>query len=130
MLITHLLPALLVAPVERDIRIINLINPFYAAALSSQAQTSKSTLVLEGRRSLRSIVLSRHTQRILDALPTAQIPKTELSSSSVPVVSSKSQKSNIISVSVSPGISRVDTICPLFNADWSAGTRISLGFFT
>ncbi|EDR07847.1 uncharacterized protein LACBIDRAFT_327593 [Laccaria bicolor S238N-H82] len=29
---TLLLPALLVAPVERDIRIINVVNPFYAAA--------------------------------------------------------------------------------------------------
>jgi len=32
LLTTLLLPALLVAPVERDIRIINIVNPFYAAA--------------------------------------------------------------------------------------------------
>lgn len=131
---TLLLPALLVAPVERDIRIINLVNPFYAAAAgpsfhvpsssfsSSPAPIKKarSIIVEEGTRSLRSIILTRHLQRILDALPNAskaQIPKTEEGSSTVPVVSPKVQRSNIVAVTVSPGISRVDTVSPFLNAD-------------
>jgi hypothetical protein len=36
------------------------------------------------------------------------------------------QKSNIVAVSVSPGISRVDTVSRLMNADWSmSGTSFS-----
>ncbi|KIK03096.1 hypothetical protein K443DRAFT_5676 [Laccaria amethystina LaAM-08-1] len=53
-----------------------------------------------------------------DALPAAQLPKPE-GSSSVPVVNTTVQKSNIVAVSVCPGISRVDTISALFNADWT-----------
>ncbi|KAH6918149.1 hypothetical protein BKA70DRAFT_1416163 [Coprinopsis sp. MPI-PUGE-AT-0042] len=139
---TLLLPALLVAPVERDIRIINVVNPFYAAAagpsfhvpsssFSSSSTSSKtsnrtrSIIVEEGTRSLRSIILTRHLQRILDALPNAskaQIPKAEEGSSTVPVVSPKLQRSNIVAVTVSPGISRVDTISQLLNADLSLVT--------
>ncbi|KAH9922576.1 hypothetical protein B0H21DRAFT_841244 [Amylocystis lapponica] len=47
LLVTLLLPALLVAPVERDIRIVTVVNPFYAAAAP------------EG-----------HRARVLDSLPT------------------------------------------------------------
>ncbi|KAJ3511350.1 hypothetical protein NLJ89_g4147 [Agrocybe chaxingu] len=128
---TLLLPALLVAPVERDIRIINVVNPFYAAAagipfspsfsyeLSSPAPSS--LFLREGHRSLRTVVFARHLQRVLDALPTAtQVPRTEEGTSAVPVVNSKVQKSNITTASVSPGISRVDTISPLLNADWTS----------
>lgn len=128
---TLLLPALLVAPVERDIRIITVVNPFYAAAagpsfsipFTSQSPSSakpKSLFLHEGIRALRTIIFTRHLQRILDALPNAQVPKTEDASSTIPVVSSKAQKSNIVAISVSPGISRVDTIGPLLNADWTA----------
>ncbi|EDR07697.1 uncharacterized protein LACBIDRAFT_298117 [Laccaria bicolor S238N-H82] len=119
---TLLLPALLVAPVERDIRIINVVNPFYAAAATLlplfDPPKERSVFLREGIRSLRSIIVTRHLQRILDALPAAQIPKPEEGSSSVPVVNTKAQKSNIVAVSVCPGISRVDTVSALFNADW------------
>ena len=128
---TLLLPSLLVAPVERDIRIIHVVNPFYAAAVGvpfspffayeSDASKANSLFLREGHRSLRTIVLSRHLQRVLDALPQeSQVPKTEEGSSTVPTVGSKLQKSNIVSVSVSPGMSRVDTISSLLNADWNA----------
>ncbi|KAF9531909.1 hypothetical protein CPB83DRAFT_848013 [Crepidotus variabilis] len=128
---TLLLPALLVAPVERDIRIINVVNPFYAAAgglpfspsfsYEIPAAQANSLFLREGQRSLRTIVLTRHIQRVLDALPTSsQIPKTEEGSSAVPIVSSKHQKSNITSVSVSPGIGRVDTISSFLSADWKS----------
>ena len=138
---TLLLPALLVAPPERDIRIVNVVNPFYAAAASipflpsfspttsSPTSTSSRTsptnskpkpiFLQEGIRSLRTIILTRHLQRILDALPSAaQIPKTQEGSRTVPVVNSKLQKSNIVAVSVSPGIGRVDTVSRILNVDW------------
>ncbi|KAJ7165674.1 hypothetical protein C8R43DRAFT_216524 [Mycena crocata] len=130
LLTTLLLPALLTAPVERDIRIINVVNRFYAAAAGpsfslTAPPATNSTFLQEGTRSLRSIVLTRHLQRILDALPSAQVPKTD--DGAVPVVNSKVQKSNIVAVSVSPGISRVETVAPLFNADWVASTYSPLG---
>jgi hypothetical protein len=133
---TLLLPALLVAPPERDIRIINVVNPLYATAVGlpfipsfaydSASLRSDSLFLREGHRSLRTVILTRHLQRVLDALPHAsQVPKPEESSISVPVVSSKLQKSNIVSVSVSPGLSRVDTISSLLNADWNIRSRFS-----
>lgn len=128
---TLLLPLLLVAPVERDIRIINVVNPFYAAAAASvhtsktfnptfnPSSASNSIFLTEGLRSLRTIILTRHLQRIFDALPKPQIPKAEEGSSSVPIISARMQRSNIVAVSVSPGLSRADTISRLLNADWS-----------
>ncbi|KAF8910105.1 hypothetical protein CPB84DRAFT_1764622 [Gymnopilus junonius] len=135
---TLLLPALLVAPAERDIRIINVVNPFYAAAAGlpfspsfdapESTSKSKSIFLSEGRRSLRSIVFTRHLQRVLDALPTtAPIPETEEGSKAIPIVSSKLQKSNIVAVSASPGIGRVDTASSLLNADFMSPTGSYLG---
>jgi len=120
LLITLLLPVLLVAPTERDIRIINVINPFYAAAAPSYTPTStppptSSLFHQEGWRSLQMIIFTRHLQRVLDALPTGgQIPKTD--DSAIHVVSEKVQKSNIVAVSVCPGLSRSDTIAPILDA--------------
>jgi hypothetical protein len=120
LILTLLLPVLLVAPTERDIRIINVVNPFYAAAAPSYSPTSKpppsSPLFhQEGWRSLQMVIFTRHLQRILDALPSGgQIPKTD--DSTIHVVSEKMQKSNIVAVCVCPGLSRSDTIAPLLNA--------------
>ena len=133
---TLLLPSLLVAPPERDIRIINVVNPFYAAAVGlpfspsfaydPPARRSDSLFLREGHRALRSVILTRHLQRVLDALPhPSPPPKPEEGSNKVPLVSSNLQKSNIISVSVSPGLSRVDTVSCLFNADWNMSARFS-----
>ncbi|KAJ7107904.1 hypothetical protein C8R44DRAFT_680648 [Mycena epipterygia] len=131
LLTTLLLPALLTAPAERDIRIINVVNRFYAAAAgpafsvaASPESTSKSesTFLREGARALRCVVLTRHLQRILDALPSAPVPKTDGA-----VVSPAAQKSNIVAVTVSPGISRVETVAPLLNADWVAPQSSYLG---
>jgi hypothetical protein len=135
LMITLLLPALLVAPVERDIRIISVVNPFYAAAAgpsflipfhSQDMDHSRSIFLQEGIRSLRTSIFTRHLQRILDALPSAQVPRTDDASSTIPVVSPKTQRSNIIAVSVSPGISRVDTVAPFLNADWTSPSRVSM----
>ncbi|KAI0061198.1 hypothetical protein BV25DRAFT_1827074 [Artomyces pyxidatus] len=126
MMTTLLLPMLLVAPVERDIRLITLINPFYAAAAPNfslaPGSSTASLLASEGRRALRSAILMRHLQRILDALPTgAQVPRTDTGSQAIPVVSEKLQKSNIVAVSVSPGISRTDVVAPLLGAGGQPG---------
>lgn len=130
LIVTLLLPLLLTAPVERDIRLITLVNPFYAAAARAfsssrpsaqpQAPQSSSLFLTEGRRALRTAILMRHLQRVLDALPSgAQVPQTDVHSQSIPVVSDKAQRSNIVAVSVSPGISRTDVMAPLLAADSS-----------
>jgi NAD(P)-dependent dehydrogenase (short-subunit alcohol dehydrogenase family) len=123
---TLLLPVLLTAPSDRDVRIINLVNPFYSAAVpqfdlskpTKQPNTSTSIWREEGRRSLRSVLFIRHLQRVLDALPAG--------AKAVPVVSgdkattnSPKKISNIIAVTASPGISRADTIAPFWCADAS-----------
>ncbi|GJJ08514.1 hypothetical protein Clacol_002732 [Clathrus columnatus] len=114
LLTTLLLPAMLVAPIDRDIRIINLVNPFYAAAIKSfdpkLTYTSsdqknlmvprRPTILSEGQRSLRTIIFTRHLQRILDALPSSRNPNL------------KWKKSNIMAISVSPGISISDIVTP------------------
>ncbi|KAG8829674.1 hypothetical protein FRC18_009155 [Serendipita sp. 400] len=84
---TLLLPVLLTAPEDRDIRFINIVSPFYAAAVpsfspnvsqkegSSSPRSGKGTSVWleEGKRSLEAILHTRHLQRILDALPAPSI---------------------------------------------------------
>lgn len=136
LIVTLLLPLLLTAPVERDIRLITLVNPFYAAAARTfsasrssgpprapQAPPLSSLFLTEGRRALRTAIFMRHLQRVLDALPSgAQVPKTDVHSQSIPVVSDKAQRSNVVAVSVSPGISRTDVIAPLLGADSSRGS--------
>ncbi|EIW54094.1 uncharacterized protein TRAVEDRAFT_74364 [Trametes versicolor FP-101664 SS1] len=116
---TLLLPAMLVAPVERDIRIVHVVNPFYAAALPTFPAFLNSTpstkpaaqplVISEGLRALRTVVLTRHLQRILDSLPNrAADPKTKPSMEPHP--------SNILAVAACPGISRRDTIAPFLGA--------------
>ena len=46
------------------------------------------------------------------------LPSAAQGSRTVPVVNSKLQKSNIVAVSVSPGIGRVDTVSRILNVDW------------
>lgn len=111
---TLLLPALLVAPVERDIRVVSVVNPFYAAALPTFPSFLESTptsppppqplVIAEGHRSLRTIIFTRHLQRILDSLPNRKAEKSDKPPLPHP--------SNILAVSACPGISRRDTIAP------------------
>ncbi|KAH8110510.1 hypothetical protein DFH11DRAFT_1620114 [Phellopilus nigrolimitatus] len=115
---TLLLPTLLVAPAERDIRIINVVNPFYAAAVPlfpKPPPVEGSQFVREGYRALRTMVFTRHLQRVFDALPQAPAPNPDTASAAA--ASSKAQKSNIVAVTVSPGFSRHDTIAPLLRAN-------------
>ncbi|KAJ7769983.1 hypothetical protein B0H16DRAFT_1777011 [Mycena metata] len=133
LLMTLLLPALLTAPVERDIRIVNMVNRFYAAAaprmfkdatyafedLYSTKTKAKSTALQaspiprEATRALRTIILTRHLQRVLDALPSAPVPNPLENPADAPPPTHV-QKSNIVAVSVSPGLSRAETVAPLF----------------
>lgn len=149
LMVTLLLPALLVAPVERDIRIVNAVNPFYAAAvplfnsdlISSVSQDEpkkkRPLFLAEGHRALRTIVLTRHLQRILNALPN-RAPSLDsktpggmpaeakpAASNSAPKESkasadSKNQPkfpSNIVAITVAPGMSRAETIRTALGAD-------------
>jgi len=127
---TLLLPILLVAPAERDIRIVNVINPFYAAAATNFSPTTEplpkkpSVFLQEGRRSLQMAILTRHLQRILDSMPQgSQTPKAD--SEVVNVVPSKIQRSNVVAVAVSPGIAKTDTIAPLLAANRDDPSRFT-----
>ena len=119
---TLLLPILLVAPAERDIRIVNVINPFYAAAVTNFSSTATSlsekpsVFLQEGRRSLQMAILTRHLQRILDSMPqNPGAPKVEGEVANP--VDSKLQRSNVVAIAVSPGITNTDTIAPLLAAN-------------
>lgn len=129
LLITLLLPALLVEPAERDIRIVSVVNPFYAAAApgfikqltaaSPEAATSSPVLLSEGQRALRTAILTRHLQRVLDSLPnqSPDVQKGKKGSDQKATEKPAPQPSNILTVSACPGISRKDTIAPLLSAD-------------
>ena len=118
---TLLLPALLVAPVERDIRVISVVNPFYAAALptfpafltstpTSPPLSTQPIIIAEGHRALRTVIFTRHLQRILDSLPNRKADEKDKSDPTKPP---PPHPSNILAVSACPGISRRDTIAPL-----------------
>jgi hypothetical protein len=147
-MVTLLLPALLVAPTERDIRIVSVVNPFYAAGVPGFkadepfAEDSDSTipniklnatklpiLVQEGRRALRTAILMRHLQRVLDALPNrSQVPATDnAAQTSIPVVSGSQQRSNIVAVAVSPGYSQSDTVAHILGASRDGARRSAMG---
>ncbi|KAJ3714833.1 hypothetical protein C8R42DRAFT_726324 [Lentinula raphanica] len=121
LLTTLLLPSILTAPTERDIPIINVFNRFYAAASSSSfSSTLYHPIHTAETPAIKSIFL-----RILDALPAAHIPKTDSQSTAIPVVNPDSQKSNIVAVTVSPGISQADTVARILNADWTSSSGYS-----
>lgn len=114
---TAILPSLLRAPSDRDIRFINVVNPLYAASIPTFAPTSTfksrgiASLVQEGERSLRAIVLGRHLQRVFDALEassktsetSAAGPAVDPSDPNLPSVEQLYQGSNLLSVAVTPG---------------------------
>ncbi|KAG8688878.1 hypothetical protein FRC11_004593 [Ceratobasidium sp. 423] len=174
LLITLLLPCLIRAPNDRDIRIINVVNPLYAASVptyippisppkssemkdgapgqsqppakdstvpepaeskeSFQDQLEKLALAsvssLEGHRSLRSILLVRHLQRVLDALASQSDKPVLDTNREAEVISVKKQgSSNIIAVTVAPGFSRVQTVGPYLRARRESEGYNTIGFF-
>ncbi|KAJ7852379.1 hypothetical protein B0H14DRAFT_2760101 [Mycena olivaceomarginata] len=125
LLTTLLLPAMLTAPADRDLRIVHVINRWYAAAgprffldnlySFGKQTTPTSPLLPEASRALRTALFTRHLQRILDALPApSAVPDP---SGAVPA----QKKSNIVAVSVSPGLSRVESVGPLFGVGVGGG---------
>lgn len=92
LVVTLLFALLLMAPAEHDII---LTNPFYAAvARVFTASPSSSLLLMAGERTLRTAKFVRH-QRVLDA---PLVPPTDVNPQSIPVVSDKVQRSNIVSI--------------------------------
>lgn len=83
-LLTALLPLIIKAPMERSIRLVNLVSPFYAAAIptvdsssdASQSQTARgrSAILQTGVDSWKDILLWKHLQKILDALASTVHP--------------------------------------------------------
>ena len=128
LLTTLILPSLLRAPLDRDIRIVNVVNPVYAAAVPAFTPTSlapskkMSLFAKEGYRSLRAIVIARHLQRIFNAL--ASGPDKPAPESTAPdpdanefiPLSLLYKGSNIISVAVSPGFTVAETVVPLLSS--------------
>ncbi|QRW25520.1 cutinase [Rhizoctonia solani] len=174
LLITLLLPCLIRAPNDRDIRIINVVNPLYAASVptyvpptplpkpsemkdgtpappqppaenitvpelaeskgSFRAQLEKLALAsvssLEGHRSLRSILLVRHLQRVLDALASQSNKPVLGTNKEAEVISVKKQAtSNITAVTVAPGFSRVQTVGPYLRARKESVGFSTIGFY-
>lgn len=181
LLITLLLPCLIKAPSDRDIRVVNVVNGLYAASVptyippvsppkpgsepsrkpdkspaqsqsqsspadaatipdpvqptgSFQAQLARLALAsvssLEGYRSLRSILLIRHLQRVLDALAAQShkpIPETTESAEVAPV--KKQTSSNITAVTVAPGFSRAQTAAPYLRARKDSKGYTLFGFW-
>ncbi|KAG8962665.1 hypothetical protein FRC03_003918 [Tulasnella sp. 419] len=133
--INQMLPFLLKLPSDRDIRIINIVNPLYATATPTfdpletpGTNNQKSVSIEEGRRSLRSIIFARHLQRVLDALgsstPTsAPLPNPdEMAKDTIP-----KKPSNITSIVVTPGFTRAETIVPFFGASTRCPQFSALG---
>jgi len=115
LLTTLILPSLLRAPSDRDIRFINVVNPLYAAAIPSfnptrDAELPSSLFSKEGYRSLRSIIFGKHLQRVFDALvttkeKTAAGPLIDPSGveTSAPAIGHLYKGSNILSITATPG---------------------------
>ncbi|CAE6480812.1 unnamed protein product [Rhizoctonia solani] len=171
LLVTLLLPCLIKAPDDRDIRIINVVNPLYAASVptyippislpkpsemkdgtSGQPQPSaqgpttseqpngsfqdqleklalSSVSTLEGNRSLRSILLVRHLQRVLDALASQSNKPVLGTNKEAEIISVKKRtSSNITAVTVAPGFSRVQTVGPYLRARRDSEGYSTTGF--
>lgn len=132
-LVNALLPSLLLMPPNRDVRIVSVVSPWYAAGLAefdTVAQPIQGTQArvfqpwtLLGAASLRWIVLASELQRRLDLLSEADTrPRTKLPGldvedvTTVPVGSLKGtkQRSHISSVMVCPGFERSSQLTTFF----------------
>ena len=80
-LLTAMLPLIIKAPMERSIRLVNLVSPFYAAAIPTLEDTprpktsrARSAILQTGVDSWKDILLWKHLQKILDALASTVHP--------------------------------------------------------
>ncbi|WVN88518.1 uncharacterized protein L203_103729 [Cryptococcus depauperatus CBS 7841] len=125
-LLTSLLPYLLRAPAERNIRIVSLISPSWQAAIPSmQGVKPRQDIVYNtGARSVTTILLMNHFQLIFDTLASASLgtikpipkpsPTTESDEKEAKLTRKrdKSIKSNIMAVNVIMPWTRFEAIKP------------------
>ena len=110
--VTLLLPSLLTAPFQRDIRLIAIVNAFCTAAACMFSLTASFVVITVAIQdgglacSLHSHIYAASTTRPGCPPFGSQAPRTDINSQSIPVVSDKVQRSNIVAISASPGKSR------------------------
>lgn len=131
-LVNSLLPSLLVLPRDRDIRVVNVVSPWYAAGLALFDAVAKPIgaydlgrrllhpWALLGSNALRWLVLTREMQRRLDMLAEAdERPRTNLPGidpDEAPALpkqrsgGSLPQRSSISCISVCPGFERTSQL--------------------
>lgn len=132
-LVNALLPSLLLMPPNRDVRIVSVVSPWYAAGLAEFDRISEplqgpqpsvyQPWTLMGAASLRWIVLASELQRRLDLLAEAdtrsrsKLPGMDVDDvTTVPIGTLKSQhkRSHISSVIVCPGFERSSQLTSFF----------------
>lgn len=124
-LVNALLPSLLLMPANRDVRIVSVVSPWYAAGLAEFDRVAQPVQgaqprvyqpwTLLGAASLHWIVLASELQRRVNLLaeadtrPRSKLPDLEVDDmTTVPVgtLQCKQQRSHIASVMVCPGFER------------------------
>ncbi|ORX35052.1 hypothetical protein BD324DRAFT_633748 [Kockovaella imperatae] len=79
-ILTSLLPSLIRQPPERNIRVISLISPAFAAALPALEGSKKpleSSIQIAGAKSITVLLLMKHFQLIFDTLSAAALKKVK-----------------------------------------------------
>ncbi|KAF8342747.1 uncharacterized protein EI90DRAFT_3115297 [Cantharellus anzutake] len=126
LLTASILPSLLRAPKDRDIRIIHVVNPFYAAAVpffnpsSPSPALELSVFAKEGYRSLRTVIYGRHLQRVLDAIARPKKDSAPAGKGGLVVPPKIPGASNILSITVSPGFIAREAGDPLLSRFWNS----------
>lgn len=133
--VTALLPSLLRAPPERNIRIIQLVSPGWSAALpavkaelegGAERAVDTGKLAVAARRGVTSLAFQSHLRLILDTLASASYGKKDM----VPTVDGEegatvqkrdeSVQSNILALSVIMPWARDEVVRPV----WGAGSTL------
>jgi hypothetical protein len=130
-LLTSLLPYLLRAPAERNIRIISLIPPTWAAALPALQgkPTRDSPVEFTARKGVTTLLLMKHFQLILDTLASAAYSQAKpIPDPNPPEGSGKKRdermNSNIMALSVVMPWARTEVVRGAMGADESTLMRI------
>ena len=111
---------------ENGSRISGLLFRRLSQSMTLSIDTRFTDLSLSWLHPLIRQPLMRHLQRVFDALPSAPAPNPD--DAAAHKSGKKTQKSNIVSISVSPGISRNGTIAPLLQADRPPEGTSTFGF--
>jgi hypothetical protein len=128
-LVTALLPSLLHAPPERDIRIVQLVSPAWAAALpgvqaglEGRPAPAENGLAAAGaKRGITALLLQSHLRLVLDTLAAAAystpVAVPDPSSDKVTKKRDARLQSNILALSVVMPWARDEVVRPL----WASG---------